>query len=121
MICFTSGEFRKEKSLQAGIRPYEAIIVTTPMILFFAGILISSVWIEPENDSEEDQLQSLKELDKFQKTNSTELRDNISLPKSLHQSLQFESKLSEAGLNRAELPQTRYSLFHPHAFALSHY
>ena len=121
MICFTSGEFRKEKSLQAGIRPYEAIIVTTPMIVFFAGILISSVWIEPENDSKKDQLQSLKELDKFQKPNSKELRDSISLPKSLHQSLQFESKLSGVELNRATPLQTRYSLFHPHAFELSHY
>lgn len=121
MICFISQDFRKEKSLLAGVTPVQSIFYTAPFLLFFTGVLISSAWIEPEDQFKKDQLQSLRKLDKLQNQKAAKLIDNISLPKSHHQSLRFESKLSGAGLNRAALPQTRYSLFHPHAFEPSHY
>lgn len=121
MICFISQDFRKEKSLLAGVTPVQSIFYTAPFLLFFTGVLISSAWIEPEDHFKKDQLQSLREIDKLQNQHTTKLIDNISLPKSHRQSLRFESKPSEAELNREERPQTRYSLFHPHAFEPSRY
>jgi hypothetical protein len=62
-ISFTFIDFRKEKSLEAAVTPVQSIFYTTPFLLLFSSVLISSIFVSHKNNSDLDQIEALKKLD----------------------------------------------------------